>query len=544
MTQSRRSILLLLGAFALLSLYTMASLPLGLDEAYYWYWAKHPALSYLDHPPLVAWTIALSTALGGNGALAVRLGGFLLLWVGFGCGFATVRRLFPRAAPGLAWEYLLVLNLTVIFPGATLIHTPDTPLLACWLTALYFGARIAADQDRAAWYGLGPALGLGMLAKYTMVLLIPGMLLFLLLSPGHRHWLGRREPWLAALLALLVWTPVPLWNWQHDWVSFQFQLHHGFKGDEDSALDKVLGYAAGQAAIVSPLLWLTFVWYSLRGMGTGLPEGLRGGSPACLYLTLMSWPVVLFFACTSLCGTQAEANWPAPAYAAGLMLAWAVLRGALPPHRGNRRVAQLVLAVSLLLNVALRTHLVHPWLPLRPADDRMRELAGWQALGHQVQAAIDAHPHPTGWFLMGDKGTTLAEALYYTGNRYLGFDPARPERYLFLDDPNDRLRGKDAIVLAHDDAPTRARFGRYFRRLVPLGPYRHQYRGQEIPRLSTYLLLGEDFLGNWEVMTSEAPRLPAVVGEHPGDPLLARPQRPAGAGRRPLCPAAPAAPPG
>jgi len=509
MLQSPYPIRFVLAAFLLLSLYTMAILPLGLDEAYYWYWAKHPALSYLDHPPMVAWVIALSTALGGDREFFVRFGGFLLLWVGLGFGFATVRRLFPQAPSGFAWEYLLLLNLTLVFPGATLIQTPDTPLFAFWMLALYFGARLVAGQEDRAWYGLGLALGLGMLSKYTMVLLVPGLLLFLLLSPAHRHWFGRREPWLAALLALLVWAPVLLWNGQYDWVSFRFQLHQGFEADPSSAAEKLFTYAAGQAVMISPLLWLAFVWYSLRGMRTDL----RGGDSACLYLTLLSWPVILFFAWTSARGAQAEANWPAPAYLAGLLLAWAVLRGQLGRHRGNRRVAQLTLLVSLLLNLLVRTHLAYPWLPLPPADDRLREFAGWPALGQQVQAAIDAHPHSAGWFLMGGKGTTLAETLFYTGNRYIGFDPTRPQRYLFLDDPNERLRGRNAVIIARGQPATLEPFGRYFRKLTPLGPSRPHSRGQEISRHSTYLYLGEGFLGNWV----EFDRLRGRLGD-PVDP--------------------------
>src|SRR5437764_11809052 len=38
--------------------------PLG-DEAYYWLWGQHPALSYFDHPPLHAWALwAMSMIFG------------------------------------------------------------------------------------------------------------------------------------------------------------------------------------------------------------------------------------------------------------------------------------------------------------------------------------------------------------------------------------------------------------------------------------------------------------------------------------------------
>jgi 4-amino-4-deoxy-L-arabinose transferase-like glycosyltransferase len=491
---NRSLLLFILTVFLLIGVYTLFALPLGLDEAYYWYWAKHPALSYLDHPPMIAWVIALSTYIGGDREFWVRMGGFLLLYVGMGFGFATVRQLFPLATKDFAWEYLLILNLTLIFPGAALIQTPDTPLFAFWMMTLYFGARIIIKHESRSWYGLGLSLGMGMLSKYTMVLLTPGLLLFLILSPAHRYWLKRREPWLSALFAIVIWMPVLLWNGQHEWVSFHFQLHHGFETEAAKAGVKLLAYAISQAVMISPLLWLAFIWYSLRGVRTDL----RSDNPACLYLTLTSWPVILFFAWSSAWGTQAEANWPAPAYLSGLLLAWAVLRGQLGHHRGNHRVAYTVVAFSLLLNLLVRTHLAHPWLPLSPMTDRLREFASWPALGQQIQSIINDRPHPTGWFLMGDKGTVIAEALFYTGNHYLGFDPARPERYLFLNDPNGQLRGKNAIIIiAHEQQGTLARFSHYFQKLTPLGLYRHHYRGQEIPRHNNHLYLGEEFLGNW-----------------------------------------------
>src|SRR5882672_4598331 len=39
-----------------------AKFPLLGDEAYYWLWAKHLSLGYHDHPPLIAWLIAATTA--------------------------------------------------------------------------------------------------------------------------------------------------------------------------------------------------------------------------------------------------------------------------------------------------------------------------------------------------------------------------------------------------------------------------------------------------------------------------------------------------
>lgn len=478
-----------LGAFLLLSLITLATLPLGLDEAYYWYWSQHLDLSYFDHPPMIAWLISVSTTLGGAQEFGVRCGGLVLTLIGAYFSFATARLLFPTAPSQFAWEYLLVLNLTPIFAGAAIIQTPDTPLFLCWQVALYFGAKIVVTQAAWAWYGAGIGLGLGLLSKYTMVLFVPGMLLFLALSPAHRHWFKRREPWLSAILAVLIWSPVLIWNAQHDWISFRFQLNQGFNPDSGAPANNFLNYLVGQAAAISPLLWLAFVAYSLRG------KCRRCDDPAYLYLVLMSWPIIVFFAGSSWRGAQTEANWPAPAYFAGLLLTWAMLRGQVADVVEKRSLAKRIITVSLIINLSLRLHLLLPWLPLSPTADRVHEFANWPNLGQQIRDIMDAYPHPAGWLLMSDRDTLLAEALYYTDRNLLGFDPTRPERYLFLKDSYTQLQGKNAIILVRKySAESVQPFVKLFSKVFPLESYKHRYRGKVIPRLGAYLYIGQGLI--------------------------------------------------
>ncbi|HKW51295.1 MAG TPA: hypothetical protein VJQ53_06115, partial [Candidatus Eisenbacteria bacterium] len=51
-----------LGGLVVLRLVIAAYTPVIDDEAYYWNWSRHLSLSYLDHPPLVAWLGALATS--------------------------------------------------------------------------------------------------------------------------------------------------------------------------------------------------------------------------------------------------------------------------------------------------------------------------------------------------------------------------------------------------------------------------------------------------------------------------------------------------
>ncbi|MFX6285170.1 glycosyltransferase family 39 protein, partial [Acinetobacter baumannii] len=56
-------------------------LDLRTDEAYYWTWSKESALSFLDHPPMIAWFIRFGTAIFGDTTLGVRFGGIVAMLV-------------------------------------------------------------------------------------------------------------------------------------------------------------------------------------------------------------------------------------------------------------------------------------------------------------------------------------------------------------------------------------------------------------------------------------------------------------------------------
>ncbi|MDB6154353.1 MAG: glycosyltransferase [Chthoniobacteraceae bacterium] len=190
------------------------------EEAYYWNYAKHLDIGYLDHPPMVAWLIHLGTSLFGNNEWGVRLFALLSsLTAGF-FAFKLTALLYNR---GTAIVALLLLQVLPFFFMTGFMITPDAPLMGCWAGMLYFLARVFLTQSTGAWIGVGICLGLGMLSKYTIALLGPATLLFITLDPPSRIWWRRLAPYGAVLLAIVIFTPVILWNAQHDWASFNFQ---------------------------------------------------------------------------------------------------------------------------------------------------------------------------------------------------------------------------------------------------------------------------------------------------------------------------------
>ena len=207
------------------------------EEAYYWNYATHMDFGYLDHPPLVAVLIKLSTAIFGLNEFAVR-GPALVCW-GVTAYFMYQWTELIQAKSG---QYvLLLLSILPFFFLNSCIITPDMPLLAAWAAALYYLYRALCLNEPRAWYSVGISIGLGLLAKYSIALLVMTTGLFLLANREQRRWLQRKEPYYAALLIVLIFSPVIYWNATHHWMSFTFQSTRRLQGSFRFSLHYLLG---------------------------------------------------------------------------------------------------------------------------------------------------------------------------------------------------------------------------------------------------------------------------------------------------------------
>ena len=208
------------------------------EEAYYWNYSRHLDFGYLDHPPMVAWLIRLGTALFGQTEFGVRAGAMC-------CGAVTsifvyklARNLFGETS---ALAALLLAQALPYFFLSGFLMTPDAPLAAAWAASLYFLERALIANRSRAWWLAGISLGLGMISKYTIAALVPVTMAFMLLDSQSRHWWRRIDPYVAALLALVIFSPVLIWNAQHEWASFAFQTSRRLAEAHQFALHKLIG---------------------------------------------------------------------------------------------------------------------------------------------------------------------------------------------------------------------------------------------------------------------------------------------------------------
>jgi 4-amino-4-deoxy-L-arabinose transferase-like glycosyltransferase len=241
---------------------TAATLDLRSDEAYYWTWSHEWVLSYLDQPPMVAWFERLGETVFGDTPLGARFAQLLALPL-IELLLADIARRRTRSW-NAALFVVLAIECTLDYGFFAIVVEPSVPLLLFTSLLLWALCRLDETLDARWWLLVGVAGGLALLSKYMIVLLAPALLLFLLL-PRHRHWLRSRWPYAAVAIALLLFSPVVVWNARHGWASFAFQ-----------------GPRLDLAGAVTPALTGRFLGYEILFVGAVLFVAAIAGSIALL----------------------------------------------------------------------------------------------------------------------------------------------------------------------------------------------------------------------------------------------------------------------
>ncbi len=389
------------------------------EEAYYWNYSRHPDLGYLDHPPMVAWLIWAGTHVLGENELGVRAGALLCGVVASLFCYRLARNLFGDVAAVLA--LVLMQTLPFLFLAGILM-TPDAPLTAAWAALLYCLERALIAGRARAWAWAGVALGLGLLSKYTIALPALATFLFVLTEPRSRRWLVRREPYVAVLIAAVLFSPVLFWNFQNDWASFAFQTSRRLAERPRFALHKLIG---STLVLIAPVGVLTV--FSVLRARPDVGDGTPGGGDAEARWRLIRWWVftpLSVFALFSL-RHEVKIDWTGAPWVGAIPAMAAAIQGwrrSPPRDRTQRRLLAAwppTLAVLLVSYGVGFGYLVFG-LPGVGYSAHM-ELApvGWRELGRQIGAlARDveaAEPGPL-TIVATDRYETASELAFYAGD--------------------------------------------------------------------------------------------------------------------------------
>ncbi len=460
------------------------SLGLGVDESYMVAAGRVFSLGYFDHPPVSWWLSWGAAQILGETPLAVRLP-FIALsalstWLMFRLGTAVAgERVGFWAALGFSLSPVLGVT------SATWV-LPDGPLDCALLGAALCLLHALADRGRGWWMGAGICAGLALLSKYSAVLTIGGAFVFLLTSRAHRHWLARAEPYVAALLALGLFSPVILWNAAHGWASFAFQGARAGAARFRPLMP--LSTLAGEALFILPWIWVPMMLTFLAALRRG-PSDWRAWLLCCLGAP----PIVAFALISAWSSQRVLFHWAAPGYLMlfpllGGLIVRLLDRGSVATRRTLTGTAVFTVAVLAVLSLGVRFDLLHPVVTLfAPRTDPMAEAVDWTSLRTDLAARGLLHRPDT---------VLAAPNWRESGKIAYGLGPDVALTCLNLDcrqfgliRPAAGAVGQDVLLIVpeHPDRVARE-MAPLFDRLETLEPTSLRYRGRVLKDVT--LLLG------------------------------------------------------
>ncbi len=465
---------------------------LGVDESYMVANADALQLSYFDHPPLAYWLLwTMKRAVPGASPLLLRLP-FILLTA---ASTLLVARLGARLRDRRAFGALLF-TLAPLWGLAGGWALPDVPLT--------FGILLAANglfdvldadgpsQGWSGWLWAGVGAGVALLSKYHAVLILAGLAPFFLAAPAQRRRLAHPGPWAAALIALVLSSPVLLWNWQHHWVSLSFQAGRAVSGS--------LSPGAVAAGLLGPALFLTpWLWWPL------LREGVRAirrgpGDERAFLLGCLAAPPLVLFSVLPFLGSRVLAHWAGPGFLLLVPLLGREVDGRWDDRSDRALHAWLrfsLVATPVIWLAVLPQASWSAWrrvLPAWPASlDPTHEAVGWAdfrtwASRQGLLGRSDLFAATTSWRDGGKAAVALGAGLPVV---VLGPDS---RNFAFSRDQRSML-GRDAILFAKEEeiANLVATSRPHFRAIEPLPPLPITRGGQVELRLG--LALARGFIG-------------------------------------------------
>ena len=485
----KRALGALIATSTALRLLAACNLGLGNDEAYHFLYAMHPALSYFDHPPMMAWVESIGLRLVGDpfSILGLRLG-FIALAAASTWLMARIAGRWFGPWPG--FFAAMALNLSGYYGlAAGTFALPDGPLLFFWLLTIDRIDLALQRPDRLRlWAAVGLAWGLAMLSKYHAIFLAAGTVLYILARPERRRLLLRPGPYLAVGLGILVFSPVIVWNVRNGWASFAFQGARAV-GTLHPRPDALLAAVGAQAAYLFPWIWLPLMVVGYRliaGWKDRIDERER------LALCLSIAPLAIFTAVA--CFRPVLPHWGL----VGLLPLFPSLgraiaaRAAVDPRRTRRRLT-FASAFSVLLLAAAVAEYRWGWLQgglgiLTAKTDPTADAYGWD----QVADRLDRLG------LLDDPQTfVFTRTWYHSAQIAHAIRLKRPvscynledaRGFAFWGDPRDRVGRDGVMVMINEDYTPFSFYERWFRSCEALDDFRVERGGSPLRRIRIFRL--------------------------------------------------------
>ena len=346
--------------------------------------ARRLAWGYVAYPPLVPFLARIGMETLGTTLVGYRLFSGLAQAAATLLAGLVARELGGRRGAQLAASLVLCCVPFSLLAGSMLQYTSLDYLW--WVLSAWMLLRIANGGDPRWWLGLGLAIGLGMLTRYTMSICALGIAVAVLATPLRRQ-LATPWPWAGALVSLGLFAPNAWWQWQQQFVYLDFvrEIHA-----RDVRIGRTDGFLVGQLLVgagpllaplwIAGLAWLAFAararaWRSLAWLyATALL--LFWVSSARDYYLAPAYPMLLAAGCVALAAGIARLR----------------PRFALPARIAAALVACAAFAMAVVVSLPVSPVGSEGWRIARRVHDNFAEQIGWPELVAQVASVYRALP--------------------------------------------------------------------------------------------------------------------------------------------------------
>jgi 4-amino-4-deoxy-L-arabinose transferase-like glycosyltransferase len=223
------------------------------DELYYIACSEHLSWGYVDQPPLSLFILKFFRVMFGDSLVAIRsVPALAVALTMIACANIVKKMDGNLFAITIALVCLLASPIHLAMSSYFSMNSLD---MLAWSIAILLVMKINDDANSKTWITLGIVLGLGLLNKISVLFLGAGITVGLIVT--NRKVFTTPWPYVAALIALVIFSPYVIWNVTHDFAHLEFIKNaSGEKYASRTALDFIKDILLLLNPITIPL-WVT-----------------------------------------------------------------------------------------------------------------------------------------------------------------------------------------------------------------------------------------------------------------------------------------------
>lgn len=373
-----KQILLLILFFTLLRVIAAPTFGLGVDEAHYILYAYYLDWSYVDHPPLVGWVHALFMQIFGDSLLSTRLPAILIMAYISLESYKLLRTANIGEKEAL-WS-IAALNSSFMFGAIGLMLLPENLLLVFIFPLIRTVLRIEEKKRVQDYLWLGFWLGLLGLSKYTAIILIIPLFLYLIIKK-RVDLLITPYTLITIIIGLLMIIPVIVWNYRHEWISFVYQSSH-VTGSTVISFKSFFRSFIAQFGAYNPILFSISIYGTLKALRSKVSS---------IYLSgLIALSIEIFFLITALLKPVLP-HWPALFY---LLMIPIGIANILQTESKSAKVWRYAIMFSIILNILIHAELALKIGKFPDYKSPFRDIYGYESIVEEGTSLLNNVEEP------------------------------------------------------------------------------------------------------------------------------------------------------